>query len=34
LMDAGDFRQDLYYRINILPIEIPRSVVAARTFRY
>ena len=23
LMDAGDFRQDLYYRINILPIEIP-----------
>jgi two-component system response regulator GlrR len=23
LMDAGKFRQDLYYRINILPIEIP-----------
>jgi two-component system response regulator GlrR len=23
LMNAGDFRQDLYYHINILPIEIP-----------
>jgi two-component system response regulator GlrR len=23
LMDAGKFRQDLYYQINILPIEIP-----------
>ena len=33
LMSSGQFRQDLYYRLNVFPIHVPRCESAARTSR-
>ncbi|MEZ6189148.1 MAG: sigma-54 dependent transcriptional regulator [Planctomycetota bacterium] len=33
MVESGTFRADLYYRINVLPIHLPRCASARRTFR-
>ena len=33
MVSASKFQEDLYYRLNVIPIAIPRFANGARTFR-
>ena len=33
LLSEGDFREDLFFRINVFPLKIPRSGKGVKTYR-